>query len=133
MPNRIVTFELDSWDYSAWQRRFSAHLTSPSARWTIHEIYAKLTEKYVPYKTGDLNDNVYVDDEQIVWGYSGRSAEYAIFPYHGVRKGKRLNYTTTVHPLARSHWDQAVLKHDMNAFKWRVTHALKKLAEEEGW
>lgn len=132
MSRRIVSFELESWDYSRWQKKFVAHFNSPGVRWAIHDIYAKMTEKYVPFRTGALNESVEVTDEYIVWGGRG-TVDYAIFPYIGKRKGKKMNYTTTFHPLARDHWDQAVLKYEMPSFKWRVTHELKKIAEEEGW
>lgn len=133
MANRIISFELDSWDYSRWQKRFVSHFDSPEVRWLIHDIYAQLTEKYVPFKTGALNQSVEVTDEAITWGDWYGFVHYAIYPYRGVRNGKRMHYTTTFHPLARSHWDQAVLKYDMRSFKWRVTNELKKIAEEEGW
>lgn len=133
--SRIVSFQVYKWDYSRWQKRFSSHFKQDNVKQAIAKVYLEMTEKYVPYKTGALTKSGRVlKDGTIRWGFDIKKPNYAIFPYEGVgRGGSIMHYTRTVHPLARSHWDLAVYNLERNAFKWRVTHKLKEIAEEEGW
>ena len=94
-----------------------------------------MSEKYVPYDTGRLSASRRVNEKRIAWGGSwrgkNRTVKYAKYQYYSDDSGWKRN--RTVHPLARSRWDMAVFENEMNGFKWRVTHELKKIAKEEGW
>lgn len=134
------------WNLSRWQKRFKAHLNQDNVRHAIHQVYLDMSEQYIPYRTGALTESGRVLKDGIHWGFEGTSSDgrtlkstfkrprYAIYPYRGIaRNGHRMIFNRTVHPLAQSHWDKAVLRNDGRAFKWRVTHELKQIARDEGW
>lgn len=132
----VVNFEVGKWDYSRWQRRFASHFKQQNVKIAFNQVYLDMTEKYVPYKTGALtrSGRILKNPVRIQWGYNIKHPNYAIFPYLGIaNNGNPMRFNTNVHPLARARWDLAVKKLEMPTFIRKVTHELKKIAEEEGW
>lgn len=144
-----LALHVGEWDYSRWQRKFISHFNQPNVRSTIHRIYGEMSEKYVPYESGTLQRAWEANEDYLQWGNG--YTPYVHYIYEGIvyrpnfltkygwrspvgkpkyASGVRMKYHT---PGTQSHWDRAVFRNDMNRFKWRVTHELKKIAEEEGW
>ena len=65
----------------------------------------RLMDKFVPMDTGSLKDNVnvYVED--------GSGIVHYLSPYaHRMYEGDSFNFSTEKHPLATSHWDNAMMQ-----------------------
>lgn len=161
MAKGIITVHVGEWKYSRWQKKFASHFNQPNVRIAIHQVYADMSKKYVPYKTGALRSSVRVTKNYIRWGGATKKVRYAHYMYEGVvygpnipiyegkgdkrtfvgfrsPRGEGSKHPTGEHityhtPGTRDHWDKAVFENEMRGFKWRVTHELKKIAKEEGW
>lgn len=145
-------------DYSsAIQKKLSYLLDNPKVRQEIHQVYADMTEKYVPLDTGALRESVRVTPNAVSW-----RTRYAHYMHEGVVYGPnfpiKMHYTSTgtqeivgwwspkgkrKHPTDRflryytpgtqSHWTTAVRTHypDKLAFPREVTRILKRYSRGE--
>lgn len=84
-----------------------------SAKKATLERIVKDTEPYVPYKTGNLNDNVTVNTSASSFTYEAEYASYAFDPISP--SGKPKQYTKEVHPQAQGYpFEKAVNEHDVD-------------------
>ena len=160
MAKGIMTVHAGKWNFSRWQKKFINHLSQDNVKIAINQVYADMSEKYVPKKTGALANSVRVTKDYVRWGGASYGVPYAHYMYTGVvyapnypitRNGQIVGwwsppgegtkhptdrsfvFNRSKHPLAQSHWDLAVYRNELNGFKWRVTHKLKEIARREGW
>lgn len=73
-------------------------------------------EPFVPYRTGELNDSVVLDESSLslVW-----EAEHADYVYD---MPEETNFNRTVHPQATSHW----VEEGLQAYKKKWVDDLKR-------
>ena len=79
--------------------------------------------RYIPWKTGNTYKNltrVTSPSEILV------NAKWARYIYNGISKsGKPLNYTKNPNPMAGSHWDVTLMKHEGEAIAREVETYVK--------
>ena len=83
----IVSVKAGKWDYSRWQRKFVGHFKQANVKKAIHQVYADMSEKYVPYDTGALTHSVRVTPNYVQWG---KGIPYAHYMYEGIVYGPNI-------------------------------------------
>lgn len=59
-------------------------------------------DQYVPLRTGQLKGSVVTKPFKVTY-----TAPYAIYPFIGVVKGRKMKFRIDQHPKARARWDRA--------------------------
>lgn len=80
------------------------------------------SSKYLPYKTGALQDNVKIDAEGIHY-----LQWYAPYTYVGINPatGSPYNFRKTHHPLATDYWDEAFVLNEYDDFLKKIERFIR--------
>lgn len=121
------------------------------AKLEIHNVLAKMCDPYVPKESGMLAQTTRITSEGVTY-----TQPYAHYQYEGLvygpnipiiengvitgwfsppeqqkhPTGDMLNYSTEAHPLASSHWDEAMLRDNGESFKSQITDILVRRYRE---
>lgn len=82
-------------DFGAVERAFK----NPKSRTFAHERLYAYCDKYVPYRSGHLSEDVVRNEYGVHY-----KAPYAVYCYFG-----NFNFRKVQHPDATSHWDKVML------------------------
>lgn len=122
-------------------------MQNPDTMTAIYNALARHCDPYVPMRSGDLSQTVNVSEEGV--RYSQPYAHYQYvgevygpnipikedgeivgwFSPPGQKKhptGRKINYKTDYHPLATSHWDQAMMRDKGDEFKAEVKDTIEE-------
>ena len=88
----------------------------------ISEIFAEMCDPYVPWKTGDLAQNLRTTDAKGVH----YKADYADFQYYGTH----FQHNTETHPRATALWDKVMMSEQGDLLRERVTEVLARRAKQ---
>lgn len=88
----------------------------------VNQILYEMCDEYVPYRTGALAGNATVTAEGVEYNQPYASEQY---------EGGEFRHSTEYHPLATSHWDEAMLRDRGDEFYARVEEAIIRKAKEK--
>ena len=119
-------------------------------RVAVHRLLAEMTEKYLPYDTGVLNNSVRYTQDAVI--YEG--IPYAHYVYEGIVYGPNykyidkdgnerwysipgmtkqpkeptqlMKYKKSTHPDATGHWDRVMLENDGDEFVDRILQIIQR-------
>lgn len=95
MPQQIV------WKKHLNSKEISSRVCGPSARLFANSELRRLSDPYVPFRTGALAGTVEITSKYLRY----------IVPYaHKMYEGEGFDFRTDTHPLATARWDQVAMK-----------------------
>lgn len=116
-----------------------------------HNLMYKMMDPYVPFDTGTLAQNVEITDEHIRYKqpyahymYGGivygpnipivqNGVVVGFYSQPGIKKiptGEYINYDKAHHPLATSHWDEAMMRTEGYSFTNQILQILERNAKK---
>ena len=101
--------------------KFSNLCKDKQVKLTIHNLFAKKCDPYVPYLYGPLSKTVEVTSETVKY-----VQPYAHRQYNGVD----FNHTLDMHPLATAKWDEAMMQTHGEEFEEEVKQLLVRRYKE---
>lgn len=132
-------------------KKTDAFLSDEDLMLAIHNEYARLMEPYVPFDSGTLAQTTEITSESVRYAvpyahymYEGEIYGDNIpiiedgmivgwFSRPGEKKhptGRPIEYDTTKHPLATSHWDKAMLEANRDTFIAIVQQLVERRARQ---
>lgn len=83
----------------------------------VQQEFADVVNPYVPYDTGNLSEDITVDETGVTY-----NAEYADKQYYG----EEFHHNTEHHPLATARWDEVAMQTQQEELESRIVDLLEK-------
>lgn len=135
----MITVKVDLSRFSTdIENKISRAVKDEKTRLTVHNLLAKMCDPYVPMQTGVMAQTTNITSEGVTY-----TAPYSHYQYTGEvygpnipimqdgvitgwfsppgkpkhPTGAAISYSTEMHPLATSHWDEAMLRDKKDEFE----------------